>query len=110
MIAKTESDPEFVGAVMDAMACYNYEHVTPNMFQVVTKLQVAQDPASARMVDLIIRNRVFDLGYFADLSVTNLVKDSLNSKRAEISSSLRGTRKAAENALTKLLTNMDKFD
>ncbi len=110
MLAKTESDPEFVGTIMEAMATYNYEHVTPNMFQVITKLQVAQDPASARMVDLIIRNRVFDLGYFADLSVTNLVKDSLNSKRPEISSSLRSGRKMAENALEKLLVNMDKFD
>ena len=110
MVAKTEKDTEFVGAIMDAMACYNYEHVTPNMFQVVTKLQVAQDPASARMVDLIIRNRVFDLGYFADLTVTNLVKDSLNAKRAEISSSLKSARRVADNALTKLLTNMDKFD
>ena len=26
----------------------------------------------------MIRNRVFDLGYFADLSVINLVKDSPN--------------------------------
>lgn len=110
MIAKTESDPEFVGAVMDGMAAYNYEHVTPNMFQVVTKLQVAQDPVSAQMVDLIIRNRVFDLGYFADLAVTNLVKDKLNAKRPEIASDLKSGRLSAQRALSKMLQNMDKFD
>lgn len=110
MIAKTESDPEFVGAIMEAMATYNYENVTPNMFQVVTKLQAAQDPASAEMVDLIIRNRVFDLGYFADLGVTNLVRDSLIAERAEIASGLQSGRKAAERALTLLLKNMEKFD
>ena len=110
MIAKTEADPEFVGAIMEAMATYNYEHVTPNMFQVVTKLQAAQDPESAAMVDLIIRNRVFDLGYFADLGVTNLVRDSLVSERAEIASGLQSGRKAAERALTKLLSSMEKFD
>ena len=110
MIAKTEEDPEFVGTVMEAMATYNYTHVTPNMFQVVTKLQAAQDPESAAMVDLIIRNRVFDLGYFADLGVTNLVRDSLISERLEIASSLQSGRKAAERALTKLLANMEKFD
>ena len=110
MIAKTEADPEFVGAIMEAMATYNYEHVTPNMFQVVTKLQAAQDPESAAMVDLIIRNRVFDLGYFADLGVTNLVRDSLISERLEIASGLQSGRKAAERALTKLLANMEKFD
>ena len=110
MIAKTEADPEFVGAVMEAMATYNYTHVTPNMFQVVTKLQAAQDPESAAMVDLIIRNRVFDLGYFADLGVTNLVRDSLVAERAEIASGLQSGRKAAERSLTKLLSSMEKFD
>ena len=110
MIAKTESDPEFVGAIMEAMATYNYEHVTPNMFQVVTKLQAAQDPISAEMVDLIIRNRVFDLGYFADLSVTNLVRDQLETGRAEIASQLKSGRQAANRALTLLLKNIDKCD
>ena len=110
MIAKTESDPEFVGAIMEAMATYNYQHVTPNMFQVVTKLQAAQDPISAEMVDLIIRNRVFDLGYFADLSVTNLVRDQLETGRAEIASQLKSGRQAANRALTLLLKNIDKCD
>ncbi len=110
MLAKTESDPEFVGTIMEAMATYNYEHVTPNMFQVVTKLQVAQDPTSARMVDLIIRNRVFDLGYYADLDVTNLVKNQLNGKRPEIAAQLKSGRNSAKRSLEKLLQNMDKFD
>ena len=110
MIAKTESDPEFVGAIMEAMATYNYQHVTPNMFQVVTKLQTAQDPVSAEMVDLIIRNRVFDLGYFADLSVTNLVRDQLEAGRSEIASQLKSGRQAAGRALSLLLKNIDKCD
>ncbi len=110
MIAKTESAPSFVGAVMEAMATYNYTRVTPNMFQVVTKLQTAQDPESAAMVDLIIRNRVFDLGYFADLDVTNLVRDRLETGKPEIASGLESGRKSADRGLTKLLKNMDKCD
>jgi hypothetical protein len=62
------------------------------------------------MVDLIIRNRVFDLGYFADLNVTNLVKDQLGIKQAEIASALKSGRQAAERSLSSLLQNMDKFD
>lgn len=110
MLAKNESDSAFVGAIMEAMATYNYGKVTPNMFQVVTKLQAAQDPASAEMVDLIIRNRVFDLGYFADLGVSNLVRDSLIAGRQEIASGLKSGRKAAERSLELLLKNMDRFD
>ena len=110
MIAKSEKDTEFVGAIMEAMATYNYENVTPNMFQVVTKLQTAQDPVSAEMVDLIIRNRVFDLGYFADLGVTNLVRDQLEKGRAEIASQLESGRKAAKRSLGRLLENVDQCD
>jgi hypothetical protein len=110
MIAKNTDDTDFVGAVMDGMAAYNYSHVTPNMFQVVTKLQAAQDPESARMVDLIIRNRIFDLGYYADMTVTNLVKDRLNAKKAEIASGLRSGRKSAQSSLDKLLAKMDQFN
>ena len=110
MIAKTEKNTEFVGAIMEAMATYNYEHVTPNMFQVVTKLQAAQDPVSAGMVDLIIRNRVFDLGYFADMGVTNLVRDQLELGRAEISSKLQSGRDSAKRSIRLLLEKIDKCD
>lgn len=110
MLSKNVEDADFVGDVMEAMAAYNYSHVTPNMFQVITKLQVAQDPESARMVDLIIRNRIFDLGYYADMTVTNLVKDRLNAKKAEIASGLRSGRKSAQSSLDKLLAKMDQFN
>ncbi len=110
MLAKNESDPAFVGAIMEAMATYNYDKVTPNMFQVVTKLQTAQDPESAAMVDLIIRNRVFDMGYFADLDVTNLVRDRLDAKKPEIASGLKSGRQSAERGLRQLLQNIDKCD
>ena len=110
MVAKTESDTAFVGTIMEAMATYNYSKVTPNMFQVVTKLQTAQDPESAAMVDIIIRNRVFDMGYFADLDVTNLVRDRLDAKKPEIASGLKSGRQSASRNLKKLLQNIDKCD
>ena len=62
MLAQTEKDPEFVGTVLEAMAAYNYDNITPKMFEIVTKLQSARDPDSSRMVDYIIRNRVYDFG------------------------------------------------
>jgi hypothetical protein len=80
------------------------------MFQVVTKLQAAQDPESARMVDLVIRNRVFDMGYFADLTVTNLVKSNLGAGKREIAAGLKSGRSGAKKALERMLANMDKFD
>ncbi len=109
MICQTEKDTEFVGTILDAMAAYNYDNVTPKMFEIVTKLQTARDPDSSRMVDHIIRNRVYDFGYYVDLNVTNLIKESLNSGKAEIASGMKSYRTSSERAIAKLIQNWSKL-
>ena len=108
MIGKTEADPEFVGTIIEAMATYNYDNVTPKLFQVVTKLQAAQDPESAAMVDYIVRNRIWDLGYYADWDITNLVRLNLMDGKAEIASGLTAKGKAAARGLSILLRAYEK--
>ena len=103
MICQTESDPEFVGAILDAMAAYNYDYVTPNMFEIATKLQSARDPDSSRMVDYIVHNRIYDFGYFADLGISNIVWNNLNSKKAEISSTIKRENSKSSRALSELI-------
>ncbi len=105
MIAKTESDPEFVGAIMEGMATYNYDNVTPNMFEIVTKLQTAQDPDSAAMVDLILRNRIYDLAYFYDWGLSNVILDALKAKSESISSDIAADTKEAKRTLLRKLVN-----
>ena len=108
MIGKSEKDPEFVGTIVEAMATYNYDKVTPKLFQVVTKLQAAQDPESAAMVDYIVRNRIWDMGYYADWDITNLVRLGLMDGKYEISSDLATQGKAAERKLANLLRSFDR--
>ena len=108
MVAKTESDPDFVGTILEAMATYNYDNVTPQLFEVATKLQAAQDPASAAMVDYIVRNRIWDLGYYADWAITNQVRINLQNGKAEIASDLEKQKTAANRGLTLLLKQYDK--
>lgn len=108
MIGKSVEDPEYVGTIVEAMATYNYDKVTPMLFQVVTKLQAAQDPESAAMVDYIIRNRIWDLGYYADWDITNLVRLGLMAEKAEISSDLVTQGKAATRSLKTMMRYFDK--
>ena len=106
MVAQNEKDLDFVGTVLEAMAAYNYDNVTPKMFEIVTKLQSARDPDSSRMVDYIIRNRVYDVGYFVELELTNVVMNALSGQKENIASDLKSKNRAGEKALEKL---MDKF-
>ena len=108
MIGKSEKDPEFVGTIVEAMATYNYDKVTPQLFQVVTKLQAAQDPESAAMVDYIVRNRIWDLGYYADWEITNLVRLGLMDGKAEIAADLSSEQSRTERKLATLLRSFDR--
>lgn len=108
MVAKTVEDPDFVGTILEAMATYNYDNVTPKLFEVATKLQAAQDPESAAMVDYIVRNRIWDLGYYADWAITNLVRLNLEAGKSEIASDLERQKRSATVGLTKLLKQYEK--
>ncbi len=106
-MAQNEKDPEFVGTILEAMAAYNYDNITPKMFEIVTKLQSARDPDSSRMVDYIIRNRVYDFGYFLDLGITNVVMEGLSKKNENIASSLTSNGNQAKGVLKRLIRDFE---
>ena len=109
MMSKAEQDPEFVGAIMEAMAAYNYDNVTPKMYESVVKLKAARDPDSPRMVDYILRYRVFDFGYMADLDITNLVRYQLSAGNEAISSKLSASvRRQMSNELDKIVRRLQR--
>lgn len=110
MIAKTETEPEFVGCIMEAMARYNYDRLTPNLYNVATKLQNAQDPKSAEMVDLIVRNRVFDLAYMVDWSISNLAREQLENGQIEIASVVKRQERSTISSLNRLLKSYAKHN
>ncbi len=111
MVGSAEKDPEFVGTILEAMAVYNYDNVTPKMFEIVTKLQAAQDPISAGMVDLIIRNRIFDMAYFFDWEISNLVIAGLKEQNPSIASKFKSaTTQAKRRGIDKLIEAFEKCD
>ncbi len=109
LVATSEKDPAYVGTIIEAMGAYNYENITPNMYEIVTKLQVAQDPDSAQMISLILRTAVYDMAYYANFSISDLFCSNLMEKKASISSSLAaGMTKAQQRELPNLLKAFDK--
>lgn len=108
MIISSESDPEYVGSILEAMARYNYENVSTNMFEIVTKLQSVRDQDSSEMVEYIIRNRVYDFAYFLDLDIANVVLNQLQAGKKEINSQLRQAGRSSERRLATILRDMEK--
>lgn len=59
----TEERLVFVGYMLEALASSSYYMVTDTLYDKVAKSKNVRDAESAEMVDIIIRNRVFDFGY-----------------------------------------------
>jgi ABC-type glycerol-3-phosphate transport system substrate-binding protein len=58
----TEDRLDEVGAVLEAMASVSYRTVRPAYYETTLRTQIAKDPQSAEMFDLIIDNTYMDAG------------------------------------------------
>ena len=79
---------EIAGYMMEALASSSYYMVTETLYEKVAKSKTARDPESAEMVDVIIRNKVFDFGYAyfhnKGYPCASVFKDALNSSNPSI--------------------------
>ena len=94
------SDPQRAGNIVEALCTASYDLVTPDIFEIVTKLQNVKDPDSAAMIDIVIRTKMFDPSHWYDIpGYGTLSRMLLNSDSTNISSYIKGY---AKNAPTRL--------
>lgn len=56
-------NPERTSIIMEALASTSYRMVTPQLVNVLAKSRYTQDKESQDMLDIVFRNRVYDLAY-----------------------------------------------
>ena len=89
--------------IVEALAAGAYDNVTPELYDVITKTKNVRDEESAEMVDLIIKNRVFDPYYINLITGYTFMQEALQQKSEEIVSRLESYRTAAETAMEKIV-------
>lgn len=110
---KDGADIERVGAITEAMANASYNLVTPVLYEKIAKTTTVKDQESSAMVDIIIRNRVFDFGYahfFGDPTANAgvcVAQTCLDSKSQSIASTLKSASKILSQKLPALV---DKYE
>ena len=58
-----EDELEFVGILFTALNAESYREVYPVYYDVALKNKYSEDPETAKMIDLIMDGRTFDLGF-----------------------------------------------
>ena len=80
------------------------------LFDVITKSKNVRDEESAAMVDLIVRNRVFDPVYIYQINGYGCVDGQLKAKKNEIASQYERNLKAAEKMMEKIVKAYEEIE
>jgi hypothetical protein len=104
------SDPERTGTIMEACSTASYDHVTPKMFEIVTKLKNVRDEDSSEMIEVIIRNKHIDTAHFYDVEgYGTLPRNVIGQKSANIASMIKAFERIAAKEWDKIITEFDKL-
>ncbi len=109
-ITNNAENPERTGTILEALCTATYDHVTPKMYEVVTKLKNARDEDSSEMIDIIIRNKIIDPLHFYNITgYGNFGRNLVVEKNANVSSKLKSYEKVAANEWAKITASFDSI-
>ena len=95
-VPRVVADPQMVGNIIEAYCTASYDIVTPDLFEIVTKLQHADDADSGEMIDIIIRNKIVDPAHWFMLNgYCNFSQSLLISRTNVVSSYLKSATNGA---------------
>ncbi len=103
-------DIDMTGAVLEAMAYYSVDTLTPAYYDNALKGRYVRDEESGDMLDIIFATRVYDLGFIFDWGgAGSLVTKLYQNKSDEFASSVEGIKTKAETAIIEALENFAKL-
>ena len=109
-IPTTVPDPERFGIVMEALAYSSQTLVLPAYYDISLNTKFTRDDESSEMIDIIIKNRVFDIGYVYNNDTGALgfiINDLIKAKKTDFSSTVEKKEASALKALDKLIGNFE---
>jgi len=103
-------DPERNGTIMEALCTASYDNVTPQMYEIVTKLKNVRDEDSSEMIEIIIRNKFIDTAHFYNIAGYGTIpRDVIVNKTGNIASTLKSYERVASKEWDKILDSFDKL-
>ena len=102
----TNSDFDRTSLILETLAILGREYVIPSYYDVALKTRDSRDMESAEMLDIIVANRVFDLGYYNDQlggAYASHFAEMAKNKTKDFTSWYDGKLKSAISARDKIL-------
>ncbi|MGN1345599.1 MAG: hypothetical protein ACI4V1_02340 [Eubacteriales bacterium] len=107
VIPASQTDYEFVGAIVEATAAKSMYTVTPAYYDVALTYKYMRDTESAEMLDIILDSRIYDLGRIYNFgALSTNIATIINNGSGGLASTWAKMERAFEKIMTK---TADKF-
>ena len=109
-IPATMQDSERFGIITETLAYTSRNIVLPAYYDVSLTTKFTRDDESSEMIDIIIKNRIFDIGYVYNDNTGSLgfiINDLIQAKKTQFASTIEKKEAAALKALQKLIDSFD---
>lgn len=107
-IPSNSEDMERTGIVLEAMAYYSKQLLTPAFYDVSVKGILARDDESRDMLDIIFGNKIFDPGYVFDIGSQGLFLHNMTvANQIQFSSTLDSIKDKMNSSIQDLLEAFD---
>lgn len=104
----TCADPDFAGAMMEALACEFKNTVLPAYYEMGLKVKYSRDEQSGQVLDLVMSNRIYDLGdtiYNADIR-DGFVFNAMTTGKAVTASNIEKSVKKVSKRIEKMVEKL----
>ena len=99
---------EVVGATIELMAAESYKQVTPAYYEIALKSKYSEDPADARMYDIILDSFTFSFGYCYSTETLGGVGGLFRNLTIDFAEKWDEKDDLYEEQLTKLINGLDE--
>ncbi len=106
----SEEDREVVGQILTAYAILSHQHVKPAFYDTVLTSRNVHDADSVEMLDILFSNRVYDMAFYFELNLGDLVKNAVNNNTTSFSSAYTRATNRFDQKIERFLQNLDEAD
>ena len=110
VIPVTTTDTEFTGLMLEAMAASAHETIIPSYFEVALKTKYTRDDESAKMYDIIMETRVYDLGdtFWCEKIRDGFIRTLFASGSKDLASAIESNKSAVETSIKETIDALKK--
>ncbi len=102
-----EAEKEVIGDIYEAFAILSHQYVKSAYYDTKLTRQNIRDADSAEMMDILFSNRTYEMGFYFDFNVSNIVHDCVNNNTDKFSSTYNVAARKFERTLDNLLEKLE---